>query len=182
MAKVLRPCDIELREGGRKLMRGEYHRATAVSIRLRSSKSDQYNEGCVLTHHLAGESDLDLCVVRALRDLAITCPTRWEEEAHLPLSRWIDGKPVTREEIRRLLAAAAVEEGLPPEAVGVHSLRSGGASALFQASGGNKPLVQRMGRWASDAFSGYVWEDHTLTRGMAAAMLAAPWAAHSGAF
>ena len=36
----------------------------------RTSKSDQFNEGCLLTHHLAGDDQLDLCVVRAARDLA----------------------------------------------------------------------------------------------------------------
>ena len=132
--KVLRPCDIELREEGRKLGPGEWHRATEVSIYLRSSKSDQYNEGCLLTHHLASEQDMDLCVVRAVRDLAMSYPSLWEEEAHLPLSRWENGKPVTRDEIRRMLSNAAVEQGLPESAVSVHSLRSGGASALFQAS------------------------------------------------
>ena len=125
---------------------------------------------------------MDLCVVTAVRDLAMSHPSLSEEEAHLPLSRWENGKPVTRDEIRRLLSNAAVEQGLPEAAVSVHFLRSGGASALFQASGGNKALVQRMGRWASDAYMGYVWEDRTLTRGMAAAMLASPWAARAGAF
>ena len=54
-------------------------------------------------------------------------------------------------------------EGIPESEVGVHSLRSGGASALNHASGGNKAFVQRLGRWASEAFQGYIWEDRTLT-------------------
>ena len=80
------------------------------------------------------------------------------------------------------LAEAAAARGVAIEAMGVHSLRSGGASALYHATGGNKSLVQRLGRWASEAFSGYVWEDRTLARGLASAMLAAPWAAHAAAY
>ena len=73
------------------------------------------------------------------------------------------------------------QEGLPAEALNTHSLRAGGASALFHATGGNIPVVKRLGRWASEAFEGYLWEDHTLTRGLAGAMLAAPWHVHPGA-
>ena len=85
---------------------------------------------------------------------------------------------MTRDQIRRLLAQAAESLGVPPEAIGIHSLRSGGASAVYAASGGNKDLTKRIGRWASDAFVGYVWEDSELTRGLADAMIRAPWHVH----
>ena len=62
-----------------------------------------------------------------------------------------------------------------------HSLRVGGASALYHATGGNAPVVKRLGRWASEAYEGYIWEDRTLTKGLAGAMLAAPWHVHHGA-
>ena len=58
----------------------------------------------------------------------------------------------------------------------------GGATAVYQASQGNKDLVQRLGRWASDAFQGYVWEDPELTRGLLTRMLKAPWSPHMAAF
>ena len=109
LGKVLRPRDIELRCDGRRLEEGEYQLANEVSIFLRQSKSDQYNEGCVLTHHAASNNNIDLCVVRALRDLAMAAPQRWREERDLPLSRWEDGTPVTRTQIRGLLAQAGVE-------------------------------------------------------------------------
>ena len=181
-AKVLRPQDVELRCDGRRLEIQEFALANEMSIFLRSSKTDQFNEGTVLTHHLAGSDNLDLCVVRAFRDLGMQYPEVFRDEASMPLSRWESGAPVTRDQVRRLLAEAAAARGVAVEAMGVHSLRSGGASALYHATGGNKSLVQRLGRWASEAFSGYVWEDRTLTRGLAGAMLAAPWAAHAAAY
>ncbi len=49
---------------------------------------------------------------------------------------------------------------------------------MYHATGGNKNVVKRLGRWASEAFEGYLWEDRTLTRGLASAMLRAPWHVH----
>ena len=72
--------------------------------------------------------------------------------------------------------------GIPASAVGTHSLRVGGATAVYAVTKGNKDLVQRLGRWASDAFQGYVWEDRTLTLGLAGAMLRAPWGPHMAAY
>ena len=46
----------------------------------------------------------------------------------------------------------------------------------------SKETVQRLGRWASDAFAGYIWEDSELTLGLSTRMLRAPWSPHMGAF
>ena len=96
--------------------------------------------------------------------------------------RWEDGSPVTRVQVRRILGEAAEEFGIPKEATGTHSLRVGGASALYLATGGNKDLVQRLGRWSSDAFQGYIWEDPSWTAGLASSMLRTPWGPHMAAF
>ena len=52
---------------------------------------------------------------------------------------------------------------------GSHSLRIGGATALYQST---KDLeqVKRFGRWTSDAFHGYLWESHERQRGLATRM------------
>ena len=96
--------------------------------------------------------------------------------------RWEDGSPVTRDQVRGILRRGGLLLGLPADATGTHSLRSGGATALYNATQGNTKVVQRMGRWASDVFEGYVWEDRSLTRGMSARMLAAPWTIHTAAY
>ena len=180
--KVLRGKDFALKCDGRALGRGEYHLANELAVFLRSSKADQYNEGAQLVHHIAGPDCLDLCCVRAVRDIALCMPERFEEEAALPLFRWEGGEAVTRNEIRKLLGDAAVMHGVPYEVLGLHSLRSGGASALYQASGGNIGLVKRLGRWQSEAFEGYIWEDRELTRGLASAMIRAPWHVHAASY
>ena len=50
-------------------------------------------------------------------------------EAHLPLFRWESGDAVTRDDVRRPLASAALRQGMPSELLNTHSLRAGGASA-----------------------------------------------------
>ena len=87
-----------------------------------------------------------------------------------------------RNQMRRWLGEAGEEMGIPKEVTGTHSLRVGGATAVYAASGGNAKLVQRLGRWASDAFQGYVWEDRSLTAGLPTQMLRAPWAPHMSSF
>ena len=156
----------------------KYYRATEMTVFLRASTSDQFNRGELLTHHLADDENADLDPVRAVRDLFAIFPERAEKEKELPLMRWEDGSPVTRDQIRRVLGEAGESFGLSWECTGTHSLRVAGASALYQASGGNTALVKRMGRWASDVFEGYIWESRELTLGLSSRMLSAPWAVH----
>ena len=94
--------------------------------------------------------------------------------------RWESGEAVTQGELRRILGQAGVAMGIPWESVGTHSLRFGGASAIFQCSGGNSALVKRLGRWSSDVYEGYVWEDRLLTKGLSSQMITAPWAVNAG--
>ena len=176
--KILRGCDVVFRCQGKVLKGPEIAAADQVSLFLRESKADQFNQGAVLTHFAAAPDLADLCPVRALRDLHLTFPERWEAEALEPLFRWEDSSPVARPMVRDLLGEAGEQEGVPRGEVGTHSLRAGGASAVFAASGGNAPLTQRVGRWASSAYEGYIWETEALTRGLSSEMIRAPQAYH----
>ena len=97
----------------------------------------------------------------------------------MPLFRWASGEPAKRSYIREILGQAAVRLGLPRSRVGVHSLRVGGATALWVGTQGNATLVRRLGRWASDAVHSYLWDLPVLTEGAAEAMVSAdtavPW-------
>ncbi len=79
---------------------------------------------------------------------------------------------VKRETLEGWLRAAAAANGLPVDRVGTHSLRVGGATALYNA-GWELAAVQRFGRWASGAFHGYLWDSREGSRGIAAAMTTA---------
>ena len=58
--------------------------------------------------------------------------------------------------------------------MGSHSLRIGGATALFNAVG-SIDVVKRFGRWRSSAFQSYLWEGDQHAQGISKAM-----ASHSG--
>ena len=55
------------------------------------------------------------------------------------------------------LAHMRSEEGFPSERYGSHSLRVGGATALYHA-GVPVEVIKRYGRWVSDCFQGYLWD------------------------
>ena len=82
------------------------------------------------------------------------------------------GAYLSRGDVRKSLEAAAIAEGVDPNHLGSHSLRIGGASALW-ASFKDTALIQRWGRWKSDAFQGYIWEDSEVAKGVADQMAAA---------
>ena len=145
----------------------------------RSAKADQFNVGTVRNHHRAEGEGEDLCPVRALQALFRANPERCSSEREEHLFRWKDGSPVTRDDVRKGLAQAARALGLPEGKIGVHSLRTGGASAIHAATKGNGDLVKRFGRWASEAYQGYIWETDHLTEGLASGMSTAKWNVHS---
>ena len=53
---------------------------------------------------------------------------------------------------------------------GSHSLRIGGATALYNATH-DVEYVKRFGRWSSNSFSLYLWESRDSTKGLADKML-----------
>ena len=85
--------------------------------------------------------------------------------------RMQDGSPLYRSEVQGLIQLAAQEVGVDPTRYAVHSLRIGGACALLHA-GYSIELIQRWGRWASNAFQAYLWESSDDARDVAAKMVA----------
>ena len=72
-------------------------------------------------------------------------------------------------QVRTLLERAAVAVGLPPDRMGTHSLRIGGASALLHA-GVPVDIIKRWGRWKSDSFQRYLWDADEGARGLSTRM------------
>ena len=93
-------------------------------------------------------------------------------ERHDRLFIWPDGRFLVRNEVQQVLCSAAVAEGADPDSVGSHSLRIGGASALWACYKDNA-LVRRWGRWSNDALHGYLWEARESSRGVSDSMAAA---------
>ena len=107
----------------------------SVTLQFRKTKTDQEAFGTCLTMYASGVEDL--CVVRALHAFRRVAPQRFGagSEALKPLFRWASGQMLKRTQVQSLRRWAAVATGLPPDRLMSHSLRIGGASALFQATG-----------------------------------------------
>jgi len=145
----------------------------SVAVLITGSKTDQYNLGCMRTQHRVGGV---LCPVGSARLWALNHGS----DPSQPLAG--SGRhAVKRELIQSWLRLAAGGTGVPPERIGTHSLRIGGATALHRA-GWELAQIQRFGRWASGAFQGYLWDHHELTAGMAASMTKQRGTLHAGIF
>ena len=132
------------------------------SLTIRGSKTDVYNRGEVRNHFRSG---LDICPVQAAVSLFRAFPLRYygAPEASEFLFRDSEGTPLPRAVITLLLQKTAAALGEPEGTLGTHSLRFGGASALWAAYG-NSSLVKRYGRWTSESFHTYLWDSREETR------------------
>ena len=136
-------------------------------LHITSSKTDQYNVGCVRNQYRTG---VDLCPVLALEEYERHFPERLHGSGRSqPVCRWECGAPIRREEVQHYLVVAALASGLRGDTMGSHSLRIGGATAMYH-SVEDLQKVKRFGRWASDSFHSYLWESHEPMRGVAQRM------------
>eukprot|EP00913_Durusdinium_trenchii_P011460 g10760.t2 len=166
--RTLKGSDVEARKDNQQVT--NFHVAEEVVIYLKGSKTDQYNQGTVRNQFKSGS---ELCVVSALADYQSMKPERFAgAEENQPLFRLEDGNPLQRGDIQNLIQLAAVADGQSTTRYGSHSLRIGGATAMYQTTK-DLDVVKRYGRWNSDAFHGYLWESHErqkdLAKGMACA-------------
>jgi len=147
-----------------------FRSADEVVLTIRGSKTDKFNKGEVRNHFRT--SDPELCVVEAITMFQKHAPERFSALKAEHLLVWASGEAVTRAELQLVLEKAAEACGVAPETIGSHSLRFGGASALWAAYK-DTSLVRRWGRWASEGFQSYLWDSRGSASGVASAMAAA---------
>mmetsp|Transcript_1899 Transcript_1899/g.2509 ORF Transcript_1899/g.2509 Transcript_1899/m.2509 type:complete len:348 (-) Transcript_1899:869-1912(-) len=141
-----------LRKG--KVVKGErIQEADAVSVHLAYSKADQNGQGSELS--VAAAPGNKLCVLRLLKKAHKMNPRAFEEGDRFVFTLK-SGRVLHRDVVTGALREAASELGVPLRAISVHSLRSGGASALWDA-GFTAEEIKRKGRWSSDCWKMYVW-------------------------
>ena len=157
--------DVALRKGTEEAQK--VSEATEIVVHLKGSKTDQLNVGTTRNQYKTEE---ELCPVAACQRLFMEFPERFRgEEAKWPLMRWSSGKPVRREDIQHVLELSALAAGRCPAEMGSHSLRIGGATAMYHSTN-DLARVRRFGRWASDCFHVYLWELHEPMKGVAREM------------
>ncbi|CAK0860803.1 unnamed protein product, partial [Prorocentrum cordatum] len=163
--RVLHGEDVEPKKEGKRV--ASFQDADEMVIYIKSGKTDQLNVGTVGNHYRAGTS---LCPIAAMGRPQAHHPQRIKgTEERLPLFRWASGTPIRRAEARHFLTVAGLAAGLSREEIGSHSLRIGGATAMYHVTE-DLSRVRRFGRWQSDAFHGYLWESHEPMKGISGKM------------
>ena len=91
--------------------------------------------------------------MKAAVALFLNYPQRYEggSDAFGPLFRTEDDRLLPRGAVQAIIERAGRALNMPERDLGTHSLRFGGASAIWAAYG-ESALVKRWGRWASDSF------------------------------
>ena len=164
----LRGCDITLKENGTPCALARIGHADEVSISIRGSKTDIYNRGEARNHFRSGD---DLCPVLSTIQLFRNFPQRYGGgmEAQGPLFVSSSGEMIPRQAVTALLEQAARGLNMPEGDFGTHSLRFGGASAIW-ASYNDSTMVKRWGRWSSDSFQTYIWDARKTADGVSKRM------------
>ena len=157
--------DIEPLIGGKKCEWSE--RVEEISIHISGSKTDYLNQGMIRSIGAipVNEPNSHLCPVRALIRLWNIRPSKFYKNIDRTFATWSSGQPMRTEHLVSVLRMAVFSQGLNPNAFSLHSLRAGGATALYRATG-NIELVARMGRWETSSISAYLWESHQVMRGL----------------
>ena len=120
-----------------------------LSILIRSSKTDQVRMGVTRTLHT---NPSDMCPVKSLYNFL-----EWKKVNHPSAPTAFFGENFRA----RLVYAtkwAALANGVPTSVVNTHSMRAGGATALF-SSGVDWIAIHRWGRWRSFIFQEYIRRD-----------------------
>nr|XP_033815966.1 uncharacterized protein LOC117367477 isoform X1 [Geotrypetes seraphini] len=121
---------------------------STVRLRIVSSKTDQLAVGhCVVLHAVP---DSISCPVSCLRTYLAVRP----EQGDI-LFVHANGSPLTRYQYQAVLRMALRFCGEDPSAYGTHSFRIGAATSASIA-GMSGEGIQRLRRWVSDAFRGYI--------------------------
>jgi hypothetical protein len=149
---------------------GVMRQASAVAVRFRGSKSDQFGEGT--TRKLERSGHPWCCPVLAAWYLVQHHKALGVAENTL-LCKVDATSNLEVQDVVKEIKRAAEQEGHNPDQYGSHSLRSGGATALFNA-GFDSLAVKLFGRWKSDAVERYTRIGGRLTAIMAQEMLAKP--------
>ena len=122
-------------------------------------------------------SESELCAVKALKKLHAKIKEMTGAFPHpdQAICERSSGEFLTRDEVSRVLQAAALQCGVSPKMVASHSLRRGGATT-YSLAGVSDEEIKRLGRWLSDAYKLYVYlgMESIMSKGQSNPMLVVP--------
>ncbi|KAG2934200.1 hypothetical protein PC110_g14296 [Phytophthora cactorum] len=165
--KKVKPCVISTNDvhfiTERGLPTDSITEVAAITIVFRGSKTDQAGVGTKRTLHRSGSPWL--CPVLASWELMRISRSYGTNEA---LCATGTGKVLAANRLSEVIKNAAVALGSEPSRFGTHSMRSGGATAMFVA--GVDRLMIKSGRWTSDAYERYTRMNDMVSRSLAQQM------------
>ena len=166
--KGLRGQDVLLKCEGKECSLQNIRGADEIVLTIRGSKTDIYNRGEIRNHF---RSEEEICPVKAAIALFLNYPQRYGggNDAFAPLFRTEEDRLLPRGAVQAMIERSAKALNLPEGDLGTHSLRFGGASAIWAAYG-ESALVKRWGRWASDSFQTYLWDSRGAAKDVAKKM------------
>ena len=129
----------------------DWKEADAFTLRIPQSKTDKKKQGFLRELQRTGR---ELCPLRAMQHLIQWAPKEWDDAvtkgAQIPLHTSGSCKPIKGSEVDRMLKHVANTSGLASAKVSPHSLRAGGATAMY-VNGLSRETIMKLGRWKSDA-------------------------------
>ena len=150
-----------LYKNGELLSRPSFLEADEAQLVVRGSKTDP--EGETATGNLF-RSGAEVCPVAAATEYL---ELLWKEREPLPGEMFL--AHITRQDIQGVLQTIAASLGEDAQAYTPHSLRFGGASAMW-AGGFDSYILRSWGRWNSDAFLADLWTSRKASSSTAARM------------
>jgi len=144
----------------------DVQKADEIVLLQGRSKTDQAGHGRVAN---VNEANDPLCLVGLFKRAATMNPSHFQRgDRYMFTLR--DGSTLKYSAVLVRIRQAAVELGIPPEALSIISFRSGGATAMWNC-GFSVDQIKRRGRWASECWRTYVWEGRDGARDVAGKML-----------
>ena len=122
-----------------------------IAIYNSGPKTDWLNQGMVRSHNIIpqGTKNAHLFPVRGLMKMRKLCPAKFHRNNDRVFASWRSGRAIRPGRALSLLRMAVFDQGMNPTSFSLHSLRAGGATALYRATG-NIELVDRMVRWGGE--------------------------------
>ena len=160
--RIIRMKNIRFKRGSSVLAHNhkQLHTSDLVQITFQFQKNDK-RDVCI---HMFSSGDKLLCPVQAWAKIVQRVRSIPGADDESPVCLFQDEKgntsllssPYVRSRLRAIVAVMGEDKlGFKPESMGLHSIRSGGAMAMF-LSGVPVVIIMRVGRWSSDAFLEYI--------------------------
>ena len=135
----------------------------------RTSKSDFLHQGA--SNNIYGcDDDTPFCPIKLLNIARAMRPEHFDSPDHF-LLQCMNGRPVPKSRVESLLKSGSERIGIPKEHITSHSLRAGGASAMW-AMGMSDAEIQFRGRWKSLCYKLYIWGTRGKARTFASGLFA----------